>query len=571
VGGFSMSAPSDTAKTEAQGTAKALGLVSIAILCSRVLGLIREALLSAIFAGANLRWLDAFIMAFKAPNMLRDLFAEGALSTAFVTVFTKKTQAEGEAAAWKLARKMLTLASLVMSLISILGVVLAPWIIWALASGWREGGHGKVALSGVELEEKMAFTVLLAQIMYPFILLVSLAALVMGMLNARKVFFMPAMASTFFNVGSMVVGGGVGWWLDPGFGKTAVIGFAIGTLVGGLLQLAVQIPSLKKVGFSFRPDFGFRDPGVSHTLQLMWPAVISGSVVQVSVFMNTFFASHVPGDGPVTWLNSAFRLMQLPLGLFGVGLATVSLPSLARMATNGIGDDFRGALTKALRMGALLSVPSAVGLAVLAWPIMGLIYNNGEAAKNPANLFGCAVTLQTYAVGLVFYSGLKVLQPAFYAIEKRFVPMVVSIICVIFSAGLNWLFVMKMGLDQRYLALSTSLSAALNFGLLFWTMRRHAGSLGGTAMFVTLLKLLLAAGCMAGVCWLGMRYVIDPWWDVLGMEGSTALRLLFRSVLLGSVVAVAAGVYFGTCRFLKNEELDDFVGGLQRKLRKRSA
>jgi len=316
-------------KIEAKGTARALGLVSIAILCSRVLGLVREVIISSLFADkANLRWLDCFNMAFRAPNMLRDLFAEGALSTAFVTVFTKKAATDGNEAAWSLARKFASLTTIWMTFVSVLGVVLSPWIIWLMASGWRNPTDPKEALSADELQAKLEFTIMLTRIMFPFILLVSLAALVMGMLNARKVFFMPAMASTFFNVASMAVGGFVGWWLDPAFGKTAIIGFAVGVLVGGLAQLGVQLPSLKKVGFRFGIDLDWKDPGVKQTLNLMWPAIISGSVVQVNVMLNSIFASHVAGDGPVTWLNNAFRLMQLPLGLFGVGLATVSLPTL---------------------------------------------------------------------------------------------------------------------------------------------------------------------------------------------------------------------------------------------------
>ncbi len=547
-----------TAQKEARGTARALGLVSIAILCSRVLGLVREVLLSMLFAGKeNLRWLDCFNMAFKAPNMLRDLFAEGALSTAFITVFSKKMQNEGEPAAWSLARKMVTLATVFMTLVSILGVVLAPWIIWVLASGWRHPANPDHALPPEALAEKMEFTILLAQIMYPFILLVSLAALVMGMLNARKVFFMPAMSSTFFNVASMVVGGAVGWWLDPGFGKTAVIGFAIGTLVGGLVQLAVQLPSLKKVGFVFGLDFNWKDSGVRQTLQLMWPAIISGSVVQVSVMLNAMFASYVDGDGPVTWLYSAFRLMQLPLGLFGVGLATVSLPSLARMAANGISDDFRQTLSKAIRMGALLSVPSAVGLGMLAWPIMSLVYGNGAAATNPAHVAGCAVALQTYALGLAFYSGLKVLQPAFYAIEKRFVPLIVSIICVALTVVLNWLFVIQWRLDHRYLALSTSISAALNFTLLFLAMRKYAGRLDTRKLIASLSRVALASLAMAGVCWVGQNTLLTGW-----AEYSVPLR----AVSLGTVMAVAGAVYFGACSLLKNEEVGDFTSALRRKL-----
>ena len=539
------SAPTD-AKSEARGTARALGLVSIAILCSRVLGLVREVVLNSLFGSKQGVWgLDCLLMAFKAPNMLRDLFAEGALSTAFVTVFSKKIQSEGEAAAWKLGQKMMTLAAVFMSIISALGVLLAPIIIGLLAYGWRDD------------PEKVAFTTLLARIMYPFILLVSLAALVMGMLNARKVFFVPAMSSTFFNVGSMLAGGVLGWWLDPEFGTTAVICFAVGTLVGGLLQLLIQLPALKKVGFRFAADFGWKDAGVKHTLQLMWPAIISGSVVQVNVLLNTLFASYVSGNGPVTWLNNAFRLMQLPLGLFGVGLATVSLPTLARMATNGISDDFRGTLSKALRMGMTLSIPSAVGLAMLAWPIMSLVYGNGRAATNPEHVPGCALALQTYAIGLVFYSGLKVLQPAFYAIEKRFVPMYVSIVCVLASAGLNYLFVIHLGLGHQYLALSTSLTAALNFVCLLIAMKYYAGRIGAKTLLLSAIKLAFAALGMAGVCWLALQTVLTGW---------NGMSIWMRGLSLGGTMAVAAGVYFGLSLLLKNEEVSDFLGALKRRI-----
>ncbi|MBL9116419.1 MAG: murein biosynthesis integral membrane protein MurJ [Verrucomicrobiaceae bacterium] len=539
------SAPTD-AKAEARGTARALGLVSVAILCSRILGLVREVVLNSLFGSKQGVWgLDCLLMAFKAPNMLRDLFAEGALSTAFVTVFSKKIQSEGEAAAWKLGQKMMTLAAVFMSIISALGVLLAPIIIGLLAYGWRDD------------PEKVAFTTLLARIMYPFILLVSLAALVMGMLNARKVFFVPAMSSTFFNVGSMLAGGILGWWLDPEFGTTAVICFAVGTLVGGLLQLLVQLPALKKVGFRFAADFGWKDAGVKHTLQLMWPAIISGSVVQVNVLLNTLFASYVSGNGPVTWLNNAFRLMQLPLGLFGVGLATVSLPTLARMATNGISDDFRGTLSKALRMGMTLSIPSAVGLAMLAWPIMSLVYGNGRAATNPEHVPGCALALQTYAIGLVFYSGLKVLQPAFYAIEKRFVPMYVSIVCVLASAGLNYLFVIHLGLGHQYLALSTSLTAALNFLCLLIAMKCYAGRIGAKTLLLSAIKLSFAALGMAGVCWMALQTVLTGW---------NGMSIWMRGLSLGGTMAVAAGVYFGVSLLLKNEEVSDFLGALKRRI-----
>ena len=538
--------PADN-KAEAKSTAKAFGLVTIAIFCSRILGLVREIMLNALFAGsANIKWLACFTMAFKAPNMLRDLYAEGALSTAFVTVFSKKMKTEGDDAAWALARKMATLTTIFMSIVSIIGVLFAPIIIYILAHGWSKA-----------TPEMLDFTVLLARIMYPFILLVSLAALVMGMLNARKVFFMPAMSSTFFNIGSMLSGGLIGWWLDPQFGRTAIIGFAIGTLVGGLAQLVILLPSLKRVGFHFLPDFNWKDAGVANILKIMGPAVISGSVVQVNVMFNTMFASYVAAEGAVVWLNNAFRLMQLPLGLFGVGLATVSLPSLARMATEGVSAEFRNTLSKNLRFVSLLSLPSAVGLIMLAEPIMSLIYGHGDAANNPIHIPMCALALQSYALGLLFYAALKVLQPAFYAIDRRYIPMVVSIICVLLSVGLNYLFVIHFKFGHEYLALSTSITAALNFCLLFIFMHRSAGGMQDKELISAGIKLAISAAAMAGACWLAKVTVLADW---------AHYHLWLRAIALGGTIAVAAGVYFGLNLLLKNEEAGAFASVLRRRI-----
>lgn len=540
-----VSVPGDN-RAEAKSTAKAFGLVTIAILCSRILGLVREVVLNALFAGSgNIKWLACFTMAFKAPNMLRDLFAEGALSTAFITVFSKKMKTEGDEAAWALARKMATLTAIFMSLVSLVGVLFAPVIIYVLAHGWSKA-----------TPEMIEFTVLLARIMYPFILLVSLAALVMGMLNARKVFFMPAMSSTFFNLASMVVGGLIGWWLDPEFGRTAIIGFAVGTLVGGMAQLVVLLPSLKRVGFYFVPDFNWKDSGVANIMKLMGPAVISGSVVQVNVMFNSMFASYVTEEGAVVWLNNAFRLMQLPLGLFGVSLATVSLPSLARLATEGVSAEFRGTLSKNLRFVSLLSLPSAVGLIMLAEPIMSLIYGHGDAANNPQHIPMCAIALQAYALGLIFYAALKVLQPAFYAIDRRYVPMFVSIACVLLSVVLNYIFVIRLRLGHEYLALSTSVTATLNFCLLFVFMHRSAGGMQDRELLRSFFTLGVAAVAMATVCWLSKVTLLVGWDE---------FSLIWKAGALGGTIGVAAVVYFGVSVLLKNDEADVFASMIRRR------
>src|SRR5438552_9671477 len=340
---------------EAEGqriSTRATGVVGIAILCSRILGLLREVVFASLF-GAS-RNMDAFLTAFRAPNMLRDLFAEGALSTAFVTTFSRRIATDGDVSAWRLASKVATLTLVFMSALTVLGIIGAPVLIQILAPGFPP--------------EKAALTIQLTRIMFPFILLVSLAALVMGMLNARNVFGMPAMASSFFNLGSVIGGVALCYWLEPQpdwrhphFGERGLMGWSIATLIGGFLQLVVQFPALRRVGFKFRPDFNWRDAGVRTILVLMGPATIAASAVQVNVAVNSGFASAL-GDGPMAWLNIAFRLMQLPLGIFGVAVGTVTLPLISRSAATGDLPAFRSALSHALRLVMLLTIPAAIGL-----------------------------------------------------------------------------------------------------------------------------------------------------------------------------------------------------------------
>src|SRR4051794_7797310 len=436
---------------------RATGVVGIAILSSRLLGLVREMVFAGLFgAGRNL---DAFLMAFRLPNLLRDLFAEGALSTAFITTFSKKIAVEGDQSAWRLANKVATLTAVFMSAITLLGIVFAPQLVDLLTWGsWSP--------------DKTELTIQLTRIMWPFMLMVSLAALVMGMLNAKYVFGPPAMASSYFNLGSILGGVAIGYWIDPHFGARSLMGLAIGTLIGGAWQLIGQFPSLWKVGYRFHPDFHWRDEGVRTVLALMGPAVIAASAVQVNVLINSGFAASL-GDGPVSWLNIAFRLMQLPLGIFGVAIATVALPLISRSAAVGNTAEFRGALAHAMRLVMLLTIPSAIGLMILAEPIIALIYQHGRFTS--AATFQTAGALRFYAIGLVGYSAVKVLAPAFYALDKRNLPMVVSLFSIGLNAALNWFFTFRLGLGHRGLALSTSLVALTNFLLLYVMMRRYIG------------------------------------------------------------------------------------------------
>src|SRR5437773_3225939 len=434
---------------------RATGVVGVAVMCSRLLGLIREQVFAGLFgAGKNL---DAFLVAFRLPNLLRDLFAEGALSTAFITTFSRKIATEGDESAWRLGNKVATLTAVFMSAVTLLGIIFAPQLIH-LMTWWSWS------------PEKTETTILLTRIMWPFILLVSLAALVMGMLNAKHVFGAPAMASSFFNLGSIIGGVAFGWWLDPHFGTRSLIGLSIGTLIGGICQLSSQFPSLRRVGYKYHTDFHWRDEGVRTVLALMGPAVIAASAVQVNVLINSGFAARL-GDGPVSWLNIAFRLMQLPLGIFGVAIATVALPLVSRSAALGNKTEFRGALAHAMRLVMLLTIPSAIGLMILAEPIIGLIYQHGRFTS--ASTTQTAGALRFYAIGLVGYSAVKVLAPAFYALDKRHLPMLVSLLSIAVNFGLNWFFAFQLKIGHRGLALSTSIVAIMNFLLLYIMMRRY--------------------------------------------------------------------------------------------------
>jgi putative peptidoglycan lipid II flippase len=531
----------DTAASRSERlNTRAASVVALAVLCSRVLGVAREQIFAALFGGGLV--MDAFTMAFRIPNLLRDLFAEGALSTAFVTTFSKTSAMEGDRAAWRLADKVATLTAVVLSAIVLLGIACAPWIVAVLAPGFDPA--------------KAALTVTLTRIMYPFILLVSLAALVMGMLNARNIFGVPAMASSYFNLGSIIAGVGLGWYWDPHFGPRATVGLAIGTLVGGAMQLGVQLPALRRLGYRYRPDFRWRDPGVRMILRLMGPSVIAASTTQVNVLVNSLFASKL-GNGPIFWLAIGFRLMQLPLGIFGVALGTVALPMLSRMAAAGNTGAFRSELARGMRLAFLMTIPASIGLILLAEPIVSVLYQHGRF--NAHQTLEAAGALRFYALGLCGYAALKVLVNAFYAIDHRKTPMIVSCFAVGLNLLLNWLFTFRLGWGHRGLAFSTACIATTNFLVLYVLMHRHLGRLESRAMLTLLLRLAGASAVMALVCWAGSHYLLSGWalerfWPKLG------------SLML--VIAAAAGAFFLSATVLGIGELREVGAALRRQLRR---
>ena len=526
-------------------SAKATWKVSAAVMASRVLGLVRDQIFAVMFGYGVLT--DCFNIAFRIPNLLRDLFAEGALSQAFVTTFSKRIKESGPESAWPLAARMITIVAIAMSAISIIGIVFSPQLVHLLTAFSK----GKTFAP-----EDIALTVKMTRIMWPFMLLVSLAALVMGILNARGVFGIPALSSCFFNLGSIIAGTGIGLWLDPNRGPMTMVGMAIGVLVGGLGQLLCQFPSLRRLGFRWRPDWKWNDRDVRKIFSLMGPAVISASVVQINVVINSQFATSI-GPSAVSALNGAFRLMQLPIGVFGVAVATVTLPALSIAATGTLGDDFRGLLAKGIRLVTFLVLPSAVGLCFFAEPIISTLFEHGRFT--PENRLVTAAALRGYGIGLLAYSWLKVLQPAFYAADRRWVPMLVSFFAIGMSVTSNWYFVVVRGMGVEALALTTSIVATSNFVILYVVMSRMTSGLETRSLLVLITKLVIAGAAMAGICVAANHFVFR---DLSSMSALT------RIAGLSVVIPIAGAVYFVLSKLMKVEEAGEFLALVRKRIRK---
>jgi putative peptidoglycan lipid II flippase len=367
------------------------------------------------------------------------------------------------------------------------------------------------------------------------------------------------MASSFFNLGSIVSGVALGYWMDPHFGQRALMGAAVGTLIGGSLQLGVQLPGLRRIGYAFSPDFQWRDKGVRAILRLMGPSVVAASTVQVNVFINSIFASQM-GDGPTFWLAIAFRLMQLPLGIFGVALGTVALPLLARMAAAGNMTSFRSELSKGMRLAFLMTIPSTIGLIMLAEPIMSVLYQHHKfTAFEAAEAAGA---LRFYAIGLSGYAALKVLVNAFYALDRRKTPMFVSFTAVALNLLLNWFFTVKLQWGHRGLALSTACIATSNFLLLYFLMRQQLKQLETRTMLALLGKLAVAGAVLAAVCWLGDHYLLADW---------PTQAFVPKCFYLFSTIGVAGVAFVVVASALKIPELNDIIGAFQRRLRRKRA
>lgn len=495
--------------------------------------------------GASMAY-DAFLLGFRIPNLTRDLFAEGALASAFVPTFTEMLATKGKKEAQELANLVATAILIVVGGFCALGILLSPWIVRLLAPGF------------LEVPGKFDLAVTMTRCMFPFLLLVALAAQANGILNACHSFFIPALASMFFNVVSVVTGLMLGLWLGPYLGLSVLEGMAWGVLLGGLAQWLGQAPLLRKHGFTYRLRVNWSHPGLRRILRLMGPAILGNAAVQVNVMVNTYFASLISDplrglDGPVSWLSYAFRFMQLPLGLFGQAIGSATLPSITRSAVAGEMDEFRRTLSHSLGLVFLLTVPSSVGLIVLGQPMIGAIYQTGRFDFYDTQR--TAAALACYAIGLAGYSALKVIVPAFYTLHDSRTPMVVSLWSIAVNFCVSWYVTRHTSIGHPGLALSTSVVALFNFLVLFVILRNRIGGVYGRSLLATFVKVCAAASVMGACVWGSSRMI----------QASLGIHLAARLVDLAVSIGLGLAVYYSMCRMLRVEELALAMRSMVRK------
>ncbi len=479
-----------------QGFIRSAGTVSAAVAVSRITGMAREMVMARLFGAGEVY--DAFLLGMRIPNLARNLFAEGALSSAFVPIFTQYLKTRGKRDAQQLSDLTATALIMAVGAVCAAGMWFAPELVRLMAPGF--------AL----VPGKFELAVLLTRVMFPFLVLIALAAQAMGLLNSCDRYAVPAAASIFFNIGSVIAGVGLAR-LAPGH---TIVCMAVGVLAGGALQLLWQLPAVRREGFTYRPRIDPGDPGLRRISALMLPAFIGSAALQINTIVSTNFASRLTDaaghilNGPVSWLGYAYRFLQLPLGVFGVAIASATLPRIARSAAVPHLDEFRATLADSLGMALLFTIPSSVGLAILGESMIAIIYQGGRFQASDTH--ETAAALACYSIGLAGYSATKVLAPAFYALDDARTPMLVSTASVAVNAGASMFLVDVCGMGHAGLALSIALVALFSAGALFELLRRRIGGLDTPRIVSTAIRVCAASGLMGAVCWSAQRFAALP-------------------------------------------------------------
>ncbi|HEJ83567.1 MAG TPA: murein biosynthesis integral membrane protein MurJ [Desulfobacteraceae bacterium] len=514
----------------------AAGVVSFFTFLSRILGLVRDMVIAGLF-GSGLA-ADAFFVAFRIPNLLRRLFAEGSLTIAFIPIFTEYLTLKTRKDAFDLARVVLTLLSILLALVTLLGILFSPWIVRVQAFGF--GGSGI----------KYDLTVLLTRIMFPYIFFISLVAFFMGVLNSLRRFAAPAAAPILLNVGIIAAA-----YLISPHCAAPIVGIAIGVLIGGALQVGLQIPSVIREGLILLPKWNPTHPALKRIGFLMLPAIFGSAVYQVNQFMGTLLATFLE-EGSVSWLYYADRLVQFPLGIFAIAISTAALPSLSTEAAKNDLVQFQSTLNHALCLVFFITFPSMAGLMVLGEPLVQLLFERG-AFDSHASIM-TAHALLYYTVGLWAFSGVRVMVSAFYALQDTKTPVKVATVALALNLGLSLLL---MGpLKHGGLALALSLASSVQFCLLIFLLKRRGSLINIKPVIISSAKSALAALLMG----VGVYGCFSRWLTIDPETGASRM-----GIRLAALIVIGIIIYFGAARVLGCNEIRSIRYMLLRKRTKR--
>ncbi len=512
---------------------KAAGIVGGATLLSRIFGYARDMIVALLFGAASST--DAFFVAFRIPNLLRRLVGEGALTASFIPVYSEYLSQKPKAESDELVSVSFSILTISLILIAGLGIIFSPWIVKVMAYGFTKD------------LEKFQLTVFLTRIMFPYIFFIGLVALAMGILNSWKHFTAPALAPVLLNISIIFCA-----FLFYRLFAEPVISLAIGVLLGGVAQLGFQIPFIRqrgiKIKFIFRPSH----PGVKRIGLLMAPSVFGLGVTQLNVLVSTFLASYLP-EGSISYLYYADRLLEFPMGIFAIAIATAVLPAMAEQSARNDISALKNTLSFALRLTFFVTLPAMVGLIVLRQPIISLLFQRGAFTPQAAEL--TAQALLFYALGLVFFAGVRIIVPAFYSLHDAKTPVKVAFLALLANAGLG--AILMFPLRHGGLALATSLAAGVNFSLLIIILKKRLGRIGASQIVRSFGQSLTASLVMGAV--IGTISLNTPW-----LASGTLYKILYLAVVL----CLGIAIYGGLSYILGNEENRAVVEIIKRKIKR---
>jgi putative peptidoglycan lipid II flippase len=513
---------------------KAAGTVGVYTLLSRILGFIRDMMMAGYFGSGMIT--DAFIAAFRLPNLMRRLLAEGSLVLAFVPVFSETLEAKGQDEAFRLAESSFKVLTLILVVLTLCGILFASYILMILAPGFMDEPG------------KMELAVTLTRIVFPYVFFICLVALCMGVLNSLGHFAAPALAPVLLN-GVMIAGmwGGAMFSQDS---RVRIMILAWSVIVGGVIQLMLQVPFLWTKGFRFRLTTPLVHPGVRQIGRLMLPSIVGAGVYQVNVVSGTILASYLL-EGSISWLYYADRVFQFPLGIFAISMGTAVLPSLSRQAAAGDMDGLKQTFSQGLRFVFYITLPATAGLVALATPIVAVLFKRGEFGAYDLEMTSQALVY--FSLGLCPVAAVRVAAPVFYARKDAITPVRIAVFSILLNITLS---IILMGpLKHGGLALATSLASGVNLVLLVTMIRRQLGSVGGSAIASSIMRSLFCSLVM-GIC----VHILAIY--VFRSYNDPSLKMVSGLALC---IAAGIGVYVLLSRILNSPELETVLSLIKKR------